>query len=371
MGDLLLSSPAVLGADDALGPGWVRLLEDGSVAEVGPGAPPGTPDLEVAYLTPAFVDIHCHGGGGSSFATTDPAEAEAAASTHRAHGTGSLIASLVTAPLDELEAQVRALVPLVHDGVLAGLHLEGPWLSPRFAGAHDPRWLTVPRVQDVKRLLAAAEGHLRMVTLAPELPGALDAIRLLTRHGVTAAVGHTDTDEVGLQGAVEAGARVVTHLTSAMRPIHHRSPGPVLAALADERLSVELIADGVHVHPDVLSLLTRAARSLVVLVTDAMPAAAAPDGRYRLGSREVEVIDGVARLPGEDALAGSTLTMDRAVRTAVASGTPVASALASATRLPARAVGLGRSGPGAPPGVLGAGATGVLALDEGLRIVHP
>lgn len=367
MADLLLSSPAVLGGDDALRPGWVRLLGDGSVAEIGDGPPPGTPDLESAYLCPAFVDIHCHGGGGFGFATTDPAEAVAATEAHRTHGTGSLLASLVTAPVDELLAQVRALVPLVAEGVLTGLHLEGPWLSPQHAGAHDPRWLTPPRPEDLERLLAAADGHLRMVTMAPELPGALDTIPLLTRGGVTVAVGHTDADEVVLRAAVEAGARVVTHLANAMRPIHHRSPGPVPAALADARLTVELIADGVHVHPDVLGLLTRAARCRVALVTDAMPAAGAPDGSYRLGSREVVVSGGVARLPGDEALAGSTLTMDRAVRTAVAGGLPVASALASATRLPAQAVGLGRPGPGVPPGTLGPGAT-VLALDEGLRL---
>lgn len=369
MGDLLLSSPAVLGVDDTLRPGWLRLRDD-IVLELGGGSPPGTPDLEAAYVSPAFVDVHCHGGGGFAFATTRREEAEAAVQFHRASGTGVVVASLMTAPLDLLEAQVRTLVPLVQEGTLAGLHLEGPWLSPRHAGAHDEQSLTVPRTEDVERLLAAAQGQLCTATLAPELPGALDAIRLLASQGVTVAVGHTDADEVMLRTAVQAGARVVTHLCNAMRPIHHRAPGPVTAAVADDRLAVELITDGVHVHPEVLALLARATRSRVLLVTDATAAAGSADGSYRLGSLEVVVRDGVARRADTGALAGSTLTMDRAVRTAVASGFPVPAALASATRLPAEALGLGRFGVGQRPGVLGPGARVVL-LDENLRIIRP
>ena len=362
MSEQLLSSPAVLGPDGTLRPGWL-LLHDGAVHRRGDGAPPGTPDLEPGYLAPGFVDVHCHGGGGAAFATTDPGQALLAAQFHGAHGSAHVMASLVTASMDELEAQVRALVPLAREGSIAGIHLEGPWLSPEHAGAHDPELLARPRTEDVDRLLTAAEGHLRMVTLAPELPGSPAAIERLVSRGVTVAVGHTDVDEDGLRAAVTAGARVVTHLGNAMRPIHHRAPGPVPAALADERIGVELIADGVHVHPEVLALFARAARSRILLVTDATPAAGRPDGRYLLGRLPVEVRQGVARLDG-GALAGSTLTMDRAVRTAVAAGIPVADALASATRLPARAVGMAGTA-----GLLVPGARGVLALDEDLQII--
>lgn len=356
---LLVASPQVLRPDDTLQPGWLQVR--GSAVTVGVGPPPGTPDLECAYLTPGFVDVHCHGGGGRSFATTDPDEVAQVVATHREHGTTSVMASLVSAPVAELEAQVRVLAPLARDGLVAGIHLEGPWLSPAHRGAHDPGALVEPRPDDVDRLLAAADGRLRMVTLAPELPGARAAVERLTRRGVVVAVGHTDADSDQLREAVDAGARVVTHLCNAMRPIHHRRPGPVTAALADPRVAVELVVDGVHLHPDVVQLLARAARGPVLLVTDAMAAAGGGDGRYRLGRLDVDVVDGVARLREGGAIAGSTLTMDRAVRTAVSCGLPVAQALAAATRLPARALGL----PAAE--LVTGGTTPVLLLDEELR----
>lgn len=353
--DLLLASPRRLTPDGTLAPGWVR-VRAGVVQEQGYGAPPASADLEAAYLSPGLVDVHCHGGGGHTFATTDPAEAQAAAAVHRAHGTVSVMASLVTATVDELEAQVRTLVPLAREGVVSGIHLEGPWLSPLHRGAHDPDLLLDPTPADLRRLLAAAEGQLRMVTLAPELPGALETIGTLVDHGVVAAVGHTDADADQFRAAVDAGARMVTHLCNAMRPVHHRAPGPIVTALNDPRVTVELIADGVHVDPAVLDLLARSARSDVVLVTDAMAAAAAGDGRYRLGALDVEVVGGVARLAGGGSIAGSTLTLDRAVRTAVGSGIPPARALTAATLAPAAALHL-RPRP-----------AGLLAWDEHL---HP
>ncbi len=354
---VLVSSPQMLFPDDVLRPGWVR-LEAGKVGEVGTGRPPGTADLECAYLTPGFVDVHCHGGGGHSFATTDPDEAVMAAAAHREHGSTAVMASMVTASIDELETQVATLAPLARDGVVAGIHLEGPWLSPSHRGAHDPHLLRNPLPADIDRLLAVADGQLRMVTLAPELPGAHLAIEQLTRQGVVVAVGHTDANSVQLRAAVDAGARVVTHVCNAMRPILHRQPGPVAAALNDRRVAVELVADGVHVHPEMVALLTRAALGDVLLVTDAMAAAGADDGPYRLGSLDVDVVDGVARLRDGGAIAGSTLTMDRAVRTAVFCGMPPERALASATRLPAQALGLPRAE------FVTGGAGPVLALDE-------
>ncbi|MCK0112443.1 N-acetylglucosamine-6-phosphate deacetylase [Ornithinimicrobium sp. F0845] len=358
---MIVSSERLLGPDGSFAPGWVRVDTDrGLVAEIGAGQAPGPVDVTGEYVVPGLVDIHCHGGSGASFATTDPEEARAALALHHRHGTTSVVGSLVTAGPEELERQVAALVPLAEGGEITGIHLEGPWLSPLHRGAHDPGQLRPPTREEVERLLHAARGHLRMVTIAPELPGAMEAISLLRQAGVVVAVGHTDCDADGLREAVRAGASVVTHLCNAMRPIHHRDPGPIPAALAEEDLTVELIVDGVHVHPEVVSLLHRASRARVALVTDAMAAAGCPDGSYELGSLAVEVVDGVARLEGSDSLAGSTLTLARAVRTARAAGIPTADTLVAATSTPARALGLDRGtlAPGAP--------ADLLTLDEDL-----
>lgn len=335
----LIVAERLLLPDGRLVPGWVRVRE-GLVVETGTGARPGPADLSVPVLSPGFVDVHCHGGGGASFSSSDPDDPSVAASTHLRHGTTTLLASLVTAGEDELREQVVRLAELAARGVVAGIHLEGPWLSPLHRGAHDPAQLRSPDPGEVDALLHAADGHLRMVTLAPELDGGTEAVGRLVRAGVTVAVGHTDADGPQLRAAVDAGASVVTHLCNGMRPIHHRRPGPVVEALADPRLTVEVIADGVHVHPDVVDLVRRSARSQVALVTDAMAAAGGEDGRYTLGRLEVEVRHGVARLVEGGSIAGSTLTMDRAVRTAVGAGWPVAAALTAATSTPARAIGL-------------------------------
>ncbi len=243
---------------------------------------------------------------------------------------------------------------------MAGLHLEGPWLSPQHLGAHDPDLVHPPTAQEVERLLEAAQGQLRMVTLAPELPGAMETISTLRQAGVVVAVGHTDCDADQLRAAVRAGASVVTHLCNAMRPIHHRDPGPITAALATPGLTVELIVDGVHIHPDVVALLHRASRARVALITDAMAAAGCGDGAYQLGGQAVEVTDGTARLTGGGSIAGSTLTLDRALRTAHRAGVPVEAAAVAATRTPAATLGLpqGQLRPQAP--------ADLLALDEAL-----
>lgn len=361
---MILTSDKVLHPDGILRPGRVT-VEGGLVTEVEPlsASAARSAGSHTAYLTPGMVDMHCHGGGGAAFATTDPEEVRRAARTHHRTGTATVTASLLTAPMPTLLEQVRTLVPLVDEGVVAGIHLEGPWLSPDHHGAHDPSLLRGPEVTDVRALLEAGQGRISMVTLAPELPGAEAVVRLLVAAGVRVAVGHTDCDGEGLQRAVDWGARVVTHLCSAMRPIHHRDPGPVPVALADDRLTVELIVDGIHLHPQVVGMLTRAARSRIALVTDAMAAAGSGDGRYRLGALPVDVVDGVARLEG-GGLAGSTLTLDRAVRTAVGYGMSPASALVAATATPARTLGLAA-------GVLRAGASAdLVAWDESLHPVR-
>ncbi|WP_109474172.1 N-acetylglucosamine-6-phosphate deacetylase [Ornithinimicrobium cavernae] len=352
---MLIRADRMLHVDGALAPGWLQVEGERIVQVLGDLSAIGPPDVEVPVLSPGFVDIHCHGGGGGAFTSGDPAEIREAVRAHREEGTTSLVASLVSDELDALEAQIAALHSFVTAGELAGIHLEGPWLSPARCGAHDPARLADPAPAAVARLLTAGEGSVRMVTLAPELPGGIEAVRRLVRGGVVAAIGHTDAAAATIARAVDAGATVATHLFNAMPPVHHREPGPVPVLLGDDRVVVELIADGQHLHPDVLALAARGARGGWVLVTDAMAGALAPDGDYLLGPQRVNVRGGVARVEG-GAVAGSTLSMSRAVRTAVAAGIPLAGALRAATAVPAHTVDL------EGVGVLAAGAWADLVL---------
>lgn len=297
------------------------------------------------WTVPGFVDTHVHGGGGADFATTDPAEALRARAFHLRHGTTSTFASLVTADPDAICAQIAALVPLVEAGELSGIHLEGPFLSHAKRGAHETALLRAPEPELLDRLLEAGQGAVRMVTLAPELPGGMAAVRRLCAAGVVAAIGHTDGDEAVAAAALDAGASVVTHLFNAMRPVHHREPGPVPLLLSDPRVVVELICDGFHVHRDVVAMAVAAAGpNRVALVTDAMRAAGAPDGRYRLGRVEVDVAGGMARLVeadgGPGSIAGSTLTMADAFAFMVAAGVSIPDAARMASTTPARRHGL-------------------------------
>jgi len=274
-------------------------------------------DLTGHYLIPGFVDLHNHGGGGASFSGT-PDDIRTALHTHRAHGTTTLVASTVTDDMDVLVRQAGVLSELAEDGEIAGIHFEGPFISPCRKGAHSEALLRHPDPADVRKLIDAARGQARMVTLATELPGGIDSVRLLTEHGVIAAIGHTDATYEQTKEAIDAGATVATHLFNAMPPLGHRAPGPVAALLEDPRVTVELINDGTHLHPAALELAFRlAGPARVAFVTDAMDAAGGGDGTYQLGPLEVEVTDGVARLAEGGAIAGSTLTLDRAFKRAV------------------------------------------------------
>lgn len=287
-----------------------------------------------------YTDIHCHGGGGHSFGDSVEGTLEALAA-HRAHGTSRVVASLVSEPL---ERTVRAMAvireAMAVDAGILGVHLEGPFLSPARKGAHDPAALAIPTPDVVEALLAAAEGIIRQITIAPELPHALDAISRFVEAGVVVAVGHSDTDAAMAREAFDRGATLVTHAFNAMHGISGRAPGIVGAALADERVTLEVIADGIHVDPTLIAALFRAAPGRIVLMTDAMAAAAAPEGRYLLGGLDVDVVNGRAVIAGTDTLAGSTLTMDRAIEVCVAAGVPAAEALAAATTVPAAVLGL-------------------------------
>ncbi|WP_432095978.1 N-acetylglucosamine-6-phosphate deacetylase [Streptomyces sp. bgisy100] len=298
------------------------------------------------WIVPGFVDIHVHGGGGASFSAGTAEEALTVAGTHRRHGTTTMLASTVTGDLDDLAHQASALSELVEQGDLAGLHFEGPFIARNRCGAHEPSLLRDPDPADVRKLVDAARGTARMMTLAPELPGGLESVRLLADQGVIAAVGHTDGSYEATRRAVEAGASVATHLFNAMPGLGHRAPGPVAALLEDERVTIELINDGVHLHPSVLGLALRGAAGRVAFITDAMGAAGMGDGRYPLGPMEVQVRDGVARLVQGGSIAGSTLTLDTAFRRAVTvDGLPVEQAVAAVSATPARLLGLdGRVG---------------------------
>jgi N-acetylglucosamine-6-phosphate deacetylase len=317
--DVTLTNGRVVTPDRVLENGWVS-VRDGRIAAVGEGAAPDGPTTDVGggTIVPGFVDIHCHGGGGDAFTSSDPQKVRRAAAAHRKHGTTTLLASLVSRPVPELADQVSALAELVQEGVVAGTHLEGPFLSAARCGAHDPAILCPPEQTAVTKLLDAGKGTIRMITVAPELEGAVSAVRQLVDSGVIAAIGHTDATEAQVRPAVDAGASVATHLFNGMRPLHHREPGPIGALLDDERVTVELICDLVHLHPTAVRLAARhAGLKRTVLITDAIAAAGVGDGVYDIGGLEVRVVDGVPTLAGGVSLAGSTLTMDMAFRNAV------------------------------------------------------
>jgi N-acetylglucosamine-6-phosphate deacetylase len=348
---LRLVGARVVLPESVLDPGEV-LVEGEMITAVGsPGedapATASRPDADMLDLTghwlvPGFVDMHVHGGGGASYTAGDVDQALHVAAFHRAHGTTTTMASLVTASRDELLRSVSMLAGLVEDGVLAGVHLEGPYLSRARCGAHDPDLLRAPDRAETDALLKAGRGTVRMVTLAPELDGGVELVRRLVDADVLAAVGHTDGTHRETLAALSAGASVATHLFNAMRSVHHREPGPVTALLEDSGVVVELINDGVHLHPGIVNLAFQAAgSSRVAFITDAMGAAGMPDGTYPLGPMTARVEGGIARLADGDSIAGSTLTLDRALRTAVRDNhLPITDAVRALTETPTRALGL-------------------------------
>ena len=346
----LLTGGDVVTPDGVLTGGWVQVAGS-RIAAIGTGPPLGSThvvDCAGRTLVPGFVDVHQHGGGGASY-DGGPEAAVEALRVHRVAGTTTAVASLVSLRPAALDRALGELAGLVEDGELAGVHLEGPWLSPSRCGAHDPAALRPPSSGEVGRVIGS--GVVRTVTLAPELPGALAAVARLAGAGVVPAVGHTEASYDVVRAAVDAGARTATHLLNAMPAPTGREPGPVLALLGDGRVTVELIADGVHLHPAwERHVLEVAGTGRVALVTDAMAAAGMPDGRYDLGGLDVTVAGGVARLADGGALAGGTSTSAHLFGRAVAELglSPVEAARVTATT-PAAALGL------ADVGVLRAG----------------
>lgn len=388
--------------------GWIEVA-GGLISGVGVGEPRAARevvDLGTALIAPGFIDLHVHGGGGFVVGGDDPAEVsaeiEGMARFHARHGTTALVATTVTESRPRLlvtaagTALVRrhqmdlrapdssagidppggAVDPLGGAAEVLGLHLEGPWLARERAGAQAVEHLRLPDIAELEAVNEAAEGAVRIVTVAPELDGALPLLRHAVRSGIVGSIGHTAATYETCQAALDAGARHLTHAGNAMPGIDRRSPGPLAAALLDQRVTLEVIADGLHLHPGMLELLARAAGDRLVLVTDAIAAAGSPDGSYRLGGLDVTVVGGRAGLAAHpETLAGSTLTMDGAVRTLLRSGVDLAGALRAASLSPARVVGLADRKGVLSPGfdadlVILDAALAVQATVRGGQVVH-
>ena len=322
---------------------WM-LVDGDTITATGHGAAPAADsrvDVGGQWLVPGFIDLHCHGGGGFSF-EDGPEAIRGALATHRAHGTTRSVISLVTNPLAELRSSLAMIADLCDaDPLILGSHVEGPFLELEHRGAHNPDFLREPQPEIVAELLSAARGTMRHMTIAPELVNALECVEVLVEAGVVVAVGHTNATFDEAQAAFTGGARMLTHVFNAMPGIHHRAPGPVVAAFEDDRVVLEIVLDGVHVHPDVAALTFSSAPGRVAIVTDAMAAAGSADGDYQLGSLAVTVTNGQAVLRGTNTIASSTLTMDNALLIAMESvGLSPSAAVEALTLAPARALGL-------------------------------
>ena len=322
---------------------WIEVSEN-LIRSINSGVHPAPDQIIDGTVIPGFVDIHCHGGGGKYFSALTPVEIHSVIETHRGHGTTSLIASLVTEPIEVLTAQIERLKPFVESGHIAGIHLEGPYLSHARCGAHDPALLVHPELSEIKELLAVADGALSMITIAPELPGAIAAITHLTAAGITVALGHTDGDFADAAAGTNAGGRVITHFMNAMDKGLNESSFASFV-IADERLTVELILDGHHVPYKTAKEIYAAIGNRLIFVTDAMAAAGATDGNYTIGKLPVIVKDSVARLESNGSLAGSTLTMDAVFLNAITElDLSVTEAVAATSTRAAKAMGLNDGG---------------------------
>lgn len=374
---LLLTDARIFTPAAEIPRGYVALAGD-RIAAVGRGTPRRKAgrvrSLEGRLLLPGFVDLQVNGGGGFDFADPDPARREGAAAFHLGRGTTTLLPTLITDALPRLE---RALTALAADLLsprgtvprMPGIHLEGPFLNPNRAGAHPREAIQPARLETFERLWSATGGSIRLLTLAPEIPGALEVVAAAAARGCLVAMGHTDADMGEAAAGIAAGIRHATHLFNAMAPLHHREPGPAGAVLADRRVSVGLIPDGLHVHPAVLALAVRLkGPAAVALTTDAISLAGcsekdAADRVFTLGTQRVMLKEGRA-VTADGILAGSLLGMDAALKRMVDSGAArLRDAVRMATETPARLLGLtdrGRIVPGA--------LADLVILEEDLRL---
>lgn len=332
------------------------VVEDGRIAEISSRAETASAlrasavDFGDAVIAPGFFDIHIHGGAGLDVMLASPSELPRLGKFLATHGVTGYFPTTVAAPLDStfaaLERIADAIEATIANGAVQaqplGIHLEGPFLSHKRRGVHPPENLVEPTVAIFDRLWQAARGHVRVLTIAPEIPGAMEVIAEAARRNVCVSIGHSDAEMPVAQAAVKAGARHATHTFNAMRPLDHREPGIIGEVLSNDAISADMIVDGIHVAPAVVKLFLEAkGTERAVLITDAISATGMPNGRYKLGPIEVDVKDGKATY-GES-LAGSVLTMDRAVRNVTKfSQWSLRDAVRAATLNPARAVRLER-----------------------------
>lgn len=384
MASLLLTADRVFTPLEEIVGGAI-LIEDGKILAVGRRdalrAPAGAREVDARGMTavPGFVDVHIHGAGGHDVMEATPEALGVIAQRAAGHGTTSLVATTVTASAEVTTRSLEGMARFVHsqsaersgalpDGgpaaEILGIHLEGPFLSAARRGVHSPEWLAPPSTEALRGFLTAANGCARILTLAPELPGALACVEAARAAGLVVALGHTDATYAEAQAALEKGARHAVHVFNAMRPFSHRETGVLGVALTDPRMTAEVIADLIHVDaPAIRLLLAAKGFENVLLVSDANAATGMPDGGYRLGNIEVTVAGGVCR-NAEGRLAGSTLTLDRAVRNVVALGVPLGAALRMATLNPASLLGIE-----ARKGVIAPGADAdIVLLDSKLQV---
>ncbi len=334
---MIIQGSSALVGDELKAETWIEVL-NGVIVSINSGRHQN-PDKNVdGTLIPGFIDIHCHGGSGSYF--SDASKISEVIKLHKEHGTTGIVASLVTAEIEDLKSQISALVPFYKAGEILGIHLEGPYLSHARCGAHEPSLLINPDIAEIKELLDVGAGAIAMITIAPELPGAIEAIKFLNAAGVKVAIGHTNGDFKDAAAGTNAGATIVTHFMNAMSK--EKTEGSISSfVLIDERLSVELILDGHHIPFGTSAQIIQAIGDRVVLVTDAMAAAGCSDGNYNIGKLSVKVQDSIARLESNGALAGSTLTMDKAFLNAINEcGVSIEQAVLMCSTNPADALGL-------------------------------
>ena len=331
------SSAIVDGA--LLGNTWIE-SSDGVITSVNPGIHSNPDTTTNGVLIPGFVDIHCHGGGGHYFSAISPDSITAAINAHKKTGTTSLVASLVSESIEDLKAQIQRLIPFYNRGEIVGIHLEGPYLSHARCGAHEPSLLIDPTVEQLKELVVIGQGSIKMITIAPELSGAQEAIEYLASVGVFAAIGHTEGNFQDAAAATDNGASIVTHFLNAMNK--ENNAGSIANfVMGDPRLTVELIVDGHHLSFEKVKELFASLGPRIIMVSDAMAAAGKGDGSYTIGALPVEVKDGVARLTSNQKLAGSTLTISQAFTNLINKcGLSVEQAVHATSTQPAHALGL-------------------------------
>jgi N-acetylglucosamine-6-phosphate deacetylase len=344
----------VLTPEVALRPGYI-VVRDQRIAAVGRGAPPRLPGarhLEAGIIAPGWIDLHIHGSGGFDLMGGDDAVRGVSRALVR-HGCTSYLPTTITAPWDQTLDAVGSIArvcaaPDPSGAQPVGMHLEGPFIHPKRPGMARTDWVRPHDLDELRTLLAAGDGCVRLMTLAPELPRGLEMVSELVGRGIVASVAHSDATYQDMVDAAGAGARHLTHAFNAMRGLHHREPGTIGGALDLEAFTVEAIADGIHSHPAALRLLWRVKGwRRMALVTDAMPAAGGASGVYAFGGQKVTVRDGQARLD-DGTLAGSMLTMDQAIRVMVTCGVPAEQALGMASLTPASILGLRDRGQIAP-----------------------